>query len=82
MDDAKGEDGRLPCHGPVKSGASQKLFRRGARLCPYPFGAPLRGRADPRPTAELRLDTHVPLAMSASARHSPPQQAARRLLPC
>jgi hypothetical protein len=32
VDDAKRDDGRLPCVCPLKSGASQKLFLRGARF--------------------------------------------------
>ena len=53
---------------------SKKLFRRGARLCPCPFGAPLRGRTEPCPTAELRPHAAVPLAFRLSGRQSPLNQ--------
>ena len=67
--DATGETACLPCLRPLKSGAKPKLFRRGARLRPRPFGAPLRGRAEPRPTAGLRLHAVLELAFQAASPH-------------
>jgi len=78
LEDAQGGDDRLSCLRPLKSGAEKKLFRLGARLRPCPFGAPLRGRAQPRPKAELRLHTPILLAFHPSAWHLPVQQATRR----